>query len=313
MKVRNVAAAILVMCLGTTWSSLSWAQESSPSPTPEANERNMRELKRAVEVQKAAAKEAASAAAQAAKAARSEEIRIRKIFPAAFGLPRHLTQIQEAAERYVNSKDEHQKEQALQQLHDLTSQYFEEDMETRQKELQDIQARLQKLRSQLDRRRAKKDEIVELQVKVAINEAEGLGFTSAPRENVNFDFGAPAPMIIPREGPFDVLTTTLSSDIVPAPARIEVKVPTPPSPPLNELRLLGVGAKGDAVRLLQKVLNDNLDPSPSLNIDGDFGPETEKAVRAFQAEHDLEATGVVDEATREELDLPANLPEFIKN
>ena len=35
---------------------------------------------------------------------------------------------------------------------------------------------MQKLRAQLDRRREKKQEIIELQLKLAVNEADGLGF-----------------------------------------------------------------------------------------------------------------------------------------
>jgi len=66
------------------------------------------------------------------------------------------------------------------------------------------------------------------------------------------------------------------------------------------------------VRLLQKALNEQDLTSINLKIDGDFGPDTEKAVRNFQAAKELIETGVVDEATRRALELPDELPPFIR-
>jgi RNA polymerase sigma factor (sigma-70 family) len=60
---------------------------------------------------------------------------------------------------------------------------------------------------------------------------------------------------------------------------------------------LKTGAKGMQVRALQELLNAKLQPSPKLDVDGDFGPLTEQAVKDFQKKHQLEATGVVDEQT----------------
>lgn len=70
----------------------------------------------------------------------------------------------------------------------------------------------------------------------------------------------------------------------------------------NEHPRLAHGSKGMAVRNLQRILtllarkNDmrSLDP---LGVDGDFGDNTEKAVRAYQEFKDLPVTGVVDEQT----------------
>jgi peptidoglycan hydrolase-like protein with peptidoglycan-binding domain len=42
------------------------------------------------------------------------------------------------------------------------------------------------------------------------------------------------------------------------------------------------------------------DPGP---IDGRFTPQTQAAVRAFQARYGLPVSGLLDRATREELDL----------
>ena len=49
-------------------------------------------------------------------------------------------------------------------------------MVQREQELKQIEERLTKLRELLDRRRTKKQEIIDLQTKVALNEADGLGF-----------------------------------------------------------------------------------------------------------------------------------------
>jgi hypothetical protein len=52
---------------------------------------------------------------------------------------------------------------------------------------------------------------------------------------------------------------------------------------------LKVGSKGQAVKNVQTLLG--------LKADGDFGPGTEKAVKAFQVSNKLSATGVVDAIT----------------
>ena len=56
------------------------------------------------------------------------------------------------------------------------------------------------------------------------------------------------------------------------------------------------GAKGDSVRWLQQALNDH---GYSLDVDGDFGPKTEKALKDFQAK--VFASGILDAATKSAL------------
>jgi murein DD-endopeptidase MepM/ murein hydrolase activator NlpD len=66
------------------------------------------------------------------------------------------------------------------------------------------------------------------------------------------------------------------------------------------------GSFGPTVRELQKILTsvskleDNLELDPK-GIDGDFGDNTEKAVKAFQKSRNLPASGKVDAATWKEL------------
>jgi D-alanyl-D-alanine carboxypeptidase (penicillin-binding protein 5/6) len=61
--------------------------------------------------------------------------------------------------------------------------------------------------------------------------------------------------------------------------------------------VLSVGSAGEMVQHLQRTLNRRLTPSHNLSTDGDFGPMTEKAVRAFQRDNQLPETGLVDSAT----------------
>jgi peptidoglycan hydrolase-like protein with peptidoglycan-binding domain len=59
--------------------------------------------------------------------------------------------------------------------------------------------------------------------------------------------------------------------------------------------LLKRGSSGTAVRQLQEALKEaGHDPGP---IDGDFGPATEAAVRAFQQEKGIAVDGVVGDIT----------------
>lgn len=60
---------------------------------------------------------------------------------------------------------------------------------------------------------------------------------------------------------------------------------------------LAVGASGHLVEALQRTLNARAEPSPNLDVDGDFGPATEAAVKAFQRSKQIAATGVLDQST----------------
>ena len=65
-------------------------------------------------------------------------------------------------------------------------------------------------------------------------------------------------------------------------------VPAPPveKPKVKVEKVLKLGSKGPAVRRLQRRLK--------LNQDGQFGPITETAVKAFQKKNGLAETGIVD-------------------
>ncbi len=60
---------------------------------------------------------------------------------------------------------------------------------------------------------------------------------------------------------------------------------------------LAQGASGRLVEDLQRTLNARIFPSPELSVDGDFGPATTAAVKAFQNSKKFKDTGVVDAST----------------
>lgn len=67
--------------------------------------------------------------------------------------------------------------------------------------------------------------------------------------------------------------------------------------PTENDRPLKLGASGALVEDLQRTLNQRLEPSPRLQVDGDFGPATEAAVVRFQTAHQLSADGIVTPET----------------
>lgn len=78
--------------------------------------------------------------------------------------------------------------------------------------------------------------------------------------------------------------------------------PSPMTPTKEDsTTLLQVGSLGPLVEGLQRTLNARLQPTAGLSPDGDFGPATEAAVKAFQRQSGLAETGVVDEQTWEKL------------
>lgn len=73
---------------------------------------------------------------------------------------------------------------------------------------------------------------------------------------------------------------------------------------------LKFGSTGELVESLQRTLNARAVPPANLTVDGDFGPATEAAVKSFQSQKQIAATGVVDAATWSHLGslIEADLP-----
>ena len=70
-----------------------------------------------------------------------------------------------------------------------------------------------------------------------------------------------------------------------------------PKPTTRQPVTLAAGTSGSLVESLQRTLNARLAPSPRLATDGEFGPATTSAVKAFQAAHKIEVTGRVGPKT----------------
>ena len=89
-----------------------------------------------------------------------------------------LHAIRDAATALSEAEDDEPKTEAQEKLMELLDEYFEQDMQRREEELAKVEERVKRLRELLERRREKKEDIIELQREVLVNEAEGLGFFS---------------------------------------------------------------------------------------------------------------------------------------
>lgn len=65
--------------------------------------------------------------------------------------------------------------------------------------------------------------------------------------------------------------------------------------PITDFKIVRLGDEGPWVRKLQEALG--------LQVDGEFGPKTEAALRAWQSEHGLEPDGIADRVTYRALGL----------
>jgi len=81
----------------------------------------------------------------------------------------------------------------------------------------------------------------------------------------------------------------------PAPAPVAAPAPPPPPPPAMPAHLTPAQQR---VAKLQMALNAN---GAQLDVDGRMGPKTVAALKAFQQQHNLKATGRVDAATMKAL------------
>jgi hypothetical protein len=232
MKTRSMAAAAAL------WSALALCGPAVVSGQETATATSTREAA------KASADALSQAAKQAADAAKTAKVRTgvwvqngenpfgrtialgkmdrgtAKFFSAGPGGSPLEARIRDAAARVNDATDDADRQAAATELTSLLDKYFEEDMQSRAKELEDIQKRLANLQAQLDHRRAKKQEIIDLQTKVALNEADGLGFYSE-RKGQLFNFSMPAPIVSP-------VPVTVDGMFAPVPDK-----PPMPAPPVR--------------------------------------------------------------------------------
>lgn len=91
---------------------------------------------------------------------------------------------------------------------------------------------------------------------------------------------------------------TETTAVEPAPTAEPTPTPAPTEEPAK-YETLQKGSKGDKVKEMQVYLKAL--GYLSGTADGDFGPGTEKAVKAFQSAEGIEATGIADSKTQEKL------------
>jgi hypothetical protein len=234
MKMWKIGRWILSGVIVAAGPAGGQANAQDPSHNSEkANEELMHQVAEDVKQAQRSAQDAAKEAAKAAQEelARAGDVQVHINTPNFFFGNPMADKIRKAAEELRDAKDDDAHEKANAKLRELLDKYFEEDMTRRQKELESIETRLQKLHAQLDRRRAKKQDIIDLQVKMSVNEADGLGFYSQPEGPV-FNFAAPPPgNVIFRKGPFGDETVTVPSVDAAPPVPAPYPVPAPnPSP-----------------------------------------------------------------------------------
>jgi len=85
----------------------------------------------------------------------------------------------EARQILQHANSDERKTQAKQILREALDKYFDVDMDVRRAELEKIKRRVTDMEVQLEKRASSKDQIVELQLQMFLNEAEGLGFFRA--------------------------------------------------------------------------------------------------------------------------------------
>jgi phosphoenolpyruvate-protein kinase (PTS system EI component) len=219
MNMRNSFATVAVAAaIAVGLPAINWAQDESGKPSGKTYE--SRDAQLAEKLAREAEQQAAVAEKAAFEAKREVEFKFKHFIPGVHVFLAPDDRIREAAASVRDAKDEAARAAAMAQLHSQLDQYFEQDMQSRNKEMQDIEARLQRLRAQLDRRHQKKSEIIDLQAKVAINEAEGLGFYGQSKEKEMFDVRVPVG--------FPVVETTSTDELIeatPAPSTEPSSVP----------------------------------------------------------------------------------------
>jgi hypothetical protein len=143
------------------------------------------------------------------------------------GQPDKMHAIHEAASALNEAEGDDARAEAKENLTKLLDEYFEADMERRERELAEVEERVNKLRSTLQRRREKKGDILDLQIEVLLNEADGLGFFGGeafgmpgnPLEFKFHTFSGPQPPIVGQPVP-----------VVPGAPGAPAAVPAPPQP-----------------------------------------------------------------------------------
>jgi hypothetical protein len=173
--------------------------------------------------------------------------------------------IRQASEKLRDAEGDEARSEAEAELRNLLDQYFDDDLERREGELKEMEDRLAKLEQQLERRKSKKDEIVDLQVKVLVNQAHGLGFfTDMPGDAAAF--GAPQTFIFPgRELNVKTYPRERSDNPYsagPKPTRAPVPTPAKPTRPVSPPRPADPAALGEPATSAETSVPTTVETAP---------------------------------------------------
>lgn len=131
-------------------------------------------------------------------------------------------QIRAATNALGSADDDEERASAKRDLRAALEKYFDADMEKRAEELKEIAERLHRLEQQLDRRSQRKEEVISLQLQVAENEANGLGFYRSAGGHGGELFGSPFHTL-------ELYPAQSSADAVFGPPRATGSAPKPAS------------------------------------------------------------------------------------
>lgn len=87
-----------------------------------------------------------------------------------------MDSVNKARQKVQSAKSEEDRTKAATELRNTLNEYFDKDLKAREQELDTINEGLKKMQAGLKKRADAKDDIVDLQLQIIVNEAEGLGF-----------------------------------------------------------------------------------------------------------------------------------------
>lgn len=102
-------------------------------------------------------------------------------------LQRNSEKLQQVLEELKRADSDDAREAADERLSEIVSLIFDDDLKRRESEVSDIQQRASNLQALIQKRMESKDRIVDLQLKIQLNEVEGLGFTVKPSGRKQFE------------------------------------------------------------------------------------------------------------------------------
>ena len=137
-----------------------------------------------------------------------------------------------AAAEVRDAKGDDDRKAAQKKLDEALSKYFDDDMVQREKDLKQVEERVTKLHELLEKRRSNKQEIIDLESKVVMNQANGLGFY----DNDESGGGEPPGGLFRGGSPFKITTDGRSwgtTSYVPKVNPVPPPPPVKPAPPVD--------------------------------------------------------------------------------